>query len=140
VNGNDARWKQPADRAEADMRTLCKFLDGQALFTGLFHMYAATDKEMRGSLQPSSTESGQKDVSQAEQNKCHKRNFEDECCTKNNNRPPPTYQNPRPVATNNFFVPLRDLPMENKEMGNKGNSTKTLGTNEKAKVHHDPSY
>jgi hypothetical protein len=24
----------------------------------------------------------------------------------------PAYQNPLPVATNNFFAPLRDLPME----------------------------
>jgi hypothetical protein len=31
---------------------------------------------------------------------------------------------------NNFFVPLRDLPMENVETGSEGNSTKTPGTNE----------
>jgi hypothetical protein len=31
---------------------------------------------------------------------------------------------------NNFFVPLRDLRMENAETGSKGNSTKTPGTNE----------
>jgi hypothetical protein len=36
-------------------------------------MYAATYKEMRDSLQPSSMESGQEDVSQAEQNKHRKR-------------------------------------------------------------------
>jgi hypothetical protein len=59
-------------------------LDGQALFTGLFHMYAATYKDMRDILQPSSKESGEKDSSQAERNKRWKgdRNFEDECCTK----------------------------------------------------------
>jgi hypothetical protein len=50
VNGNGTKWKQLADRAEADRHTLCKFLDGQALFTGLFHMYAATCKGMKDSL------------------------------------------------------------------------------------------
>jgi hypothetical protein len=34
------------------------------------------------------------------------------------------------VATNNFFVPLRDLPMENVETGSEGNSTKIFGTSE----------
>jgi hypothetical protein len=57
------------DRAEANRHTLCKFIDGQALFTDLFHMYAAVCKEMRDSLQLSSEELGQEDVSQAEHNK-----------------------------------------------------------------------
>jgi hypothetical protein len=57
------------DRAAADRHILCKFMDGQMLFTSIFHMYAATYKEMRDSLQPSSMESGREDVSQAEQNK-----------------------------------------------------------------------
>jgi hypothetical protein len=56
VNGNGAKWKQMADRAEADMHTLCKFIHGRALFTGLFNIYAATCKEMMDSLQPSSME------------------------------------------------------------------------------------
>jgi hypothetical protein len=133
VNGNGTKWKQLADRAEADRHTLCKFLDGQALFTGLFHIYAATCKETRDSLHPSSIQSGQVDASQAEQNKRRKRNknFEDECCMKKKNKtPPPTYQNTLPVATNNFFAPLRDLAMENAQMGNERNFTKTPGTNE----------
>jgi hypothetical protein len=40
ANGNGAKWKQLAYRAEADMYILRKFLDGHVLFTGLFHMYA----------------------------------------------------------------------------------------------------
>jgi hypothetical protein len=81
VNGNDTKWKQLAERAEADKHSLCKFLDGQALFTGLFRMYAATYREMRDSLQPRSKESGQKYASRAEQNERRKRdrNPEDEC-------------------------------------------------------------
>jgi hypothetical protein len=127
MNENSAKWKQLADRAEADRHTPCKFVDGQALLTGLFHMYAATYKEMRDSLQPSSKESGQ-----AQQNKRRKRdrNSDDECCTKKQKRPPPTHQNPQPVATNNSFAPLRDLPMENAETGREENSTKTPETNE----------
>jgi hypothetical protein len=84
VNDNGVKWKQLTDRAEADRNTLCKLLDGQALFTGLFRMYAATYKERRDSLQPSSMESGQEVASQAEQNKRRKRgrNSEDKCCTK----------------------------------------------------------
>jgi hypothetical protein len=58
VHGNGTKWKELADRAEADKHTLYKFLDGQALFTGLFHMYTTTYKELRDSLQPSSKESG----------------------------------------------------------------------------------
>jgi hypothetical protein len=38
-NGNN--WQT----ADTDRHMLCKFLDGQVLFTGLFHMYAATYKE-----------------------------------------------------------------------------------------------
>jgi hypothetical protein len=127
-----AKWRELADRYEADRHTLCKFLDWQLLFTGFFHMYAATYKEMNNSLKPSSKKSGQEDASQAEQNKRRKRerNYQDECCTKKQKRPPPTYQNPRPVATNNFFVPFTDLPKENVETGSEGNSTKTPETNE----------
>jgi hypothetical protein len=37
-------------------------------------------------------------------------------------RQPPTYQKPRPVATNSFSVPLRDMPTENVETSSEGNS------------------
>lgn len=69
---------------------------------------------------------------QAAKNKCQKRdtNYEDKCYTKKQKRPPPTYQNPWPAAKNNFFMQLRDLPMEKVEMDNGGISTKTCGTNE----------
>jgi hypothetical protein len=84
VNANGATWKQLADRAEADRQALCKFLDGQALLTGLFHMYAATLKKMKGSPHPSSIESGQEDVLQEEKTNAEREtNSEDECCTKN---------------------------------------------------------
>jgi hypothetical protein len=73
VNRNSTKWKQLVDRAEVDRHTLCKFLDGQVLLTSLFHMYAAAYKELRDSLQLSSKESGQEDVSQAEENKCQER-------------------------------------------------------------------
>jgi hypothetical protein len=42
-------------------------LDGHTLFIGLFHTYAATYKEMRDSLEPSSREPGQESVSQEEE-------------------------------------------------------------------------
>jgi hypothetical protein len=79
----------------------------------------------------------QEGVSQAEQNRRRKtdRNSEDECCTQKQRRPPPTYQNPRPVATNDSFVPLRDLPMKNSETRSEVNFTKT-----RTKVCHLPSY
>jgi hypothetical protein len=41
VNGHGAKSKKLADRAEANRHTLCEFLDGEALFTGLFHVHAA---------------------------------------------------------------------------------------------------
>jgi hypothetical protein len=127
----------------ADRHTLCKYLEGHGLFTGLFYKYATTYKEMRDSTQPSSMELGQEDVSQAEQNKRRKRdrNSEDELCTKKQNRPLSTNQNPRPVATNNIFAPLRDLHVENGEPGSEGNSTKTPGTNEsQVKCRLPPSH
>jgi hypothetical protein len=65
-------FKLLADRAEADRHIPCKFLDGQALFIGLFHAYAETYKGMRDSLQPSSMEWEEDDVSQAGQNKRRK--------------------------------------------------------------------
>jgi hypothetical protein len=132
VNGNGAKLKQLADRAEAVRHTVCKFLDGQALFTGLFHMCTATYKETRVNLQPSSKESRQDYVSQAEQNKRRKvtETLEIECCIKKQKWPHPTYQNSRLAATSNFFAPLGDLPMENVEIGSEGNSTKTRETNE----------
>jgi hypothetical protein len=75
---------------------------------------------------------GQVDASQAEENKHQKKdkNSEAQSCTKKQKRPPPTYQNLRPMATNNFFAPLRDLPVEDAETGGEGNSTRTPGTNE----------
>jgi hypothetical protein len=69
VNGNGSKWEQLVDRVGANRHTLHKFLDGRASFTGLFHMYATTYKEMGESLQLSSMESEQEVVSQAEQNK-----------------------------------------------------------------------
>jgi hypothetical protein len=63
MNGNGAKWKK---QTEADRRTFCKFLDSQALCTGLYHMYVATYKEMRDRFQPSNMESGQENVSQAD--------------------------------------------------------------------------
>jgi hypothetical protein len=73
----------------------------------------------------------QDDVSQAGQNKRRKRdrNSEDEFCTKKQKRPPPTYQNPLPLATNKFFVPIRDLPIKNVETGCEGNANATPGSN-----------
>jgi hypothetical protein len=50
VNGNSVVWMQLADRAEAERRVLCKYLDGKALFTGILHLYDLTHREMRDSL------------------------------------------------------------------------------------------
>jgi hypothetical protein len=48
------------------------------------------------------------------------RNSEEEYSTKKQTRPHPTYQNARPVEMNNFFAPLRDLPMQNAKMDSEG--------------------
>jgi hypothetical protein len=80
---------------------------------------------------------------QAAKNKCQKRdtNSENECCTQKQKRPPPTYQNPWPAAKNNFFVQLRDLPMEKVEIDNGGKSTRTPEQMRvRTKVGHLPSY
>jgi hypothetical protein len=69
VNGNSTKWKQLVNRAEANRHTFCKFPDIQVLFIGLFHMYAATYKKIKGSFQQSSKELGQENDSQPEENK-----------------------------------------------------------------------
>jgi hypothetical protein len=86
---------------------------------------------MWGSLQPSSKESetGRCSASRTKQMP-RDGNSKDECCTKEPKQPPPIYQHPWPVATNNFFAPLSNLPMENAETGSERNSTKTPGSNE----------
>jgi hypothetical protein len=56
VNGIGAKCKQLADRAEVDRHIRCKFLDWKALFTGIFHMNAATYK--KNEEQPSTEEHG----------------------------------------------------------------------------------
>jgi hypothetical protein len=58
------------------------------------------------------------------------RNSVDECCTKKQKWPPPTYQNSRSVATNNFFALLKDLLMGNADPSSEGNSTETPETND----------
>jgi hypothetical protein len=58
VNCSGAKWKQLADRTEAKRHILCKPLGGRVLFTGLFRIYAAVWKGIRGMLQPSAKESG----------------------------------------------------------------------------------
>jgi hypothetical protein len=68
-------------------------------------MHATT--YMRGSLQPSSMESGQENVSHGD-----KTNSEEEHWTKKQMRPHPTYQNKWPVAMNTYSGSHRDLPME----------------------------
>jgi hypothetical protein len=63
-------------------------------------------------------------LKQKKKSRKRERKSEDECCMKKQKRSPATYQNPRPVATNNFFAPLTDLHMENAERSSEGNSTK----------------
>jgi hypothetical protein len=46
MNGNGAKWKELADRAETKRNTLCKYVGGQVLFAGLLHLYAAVFMEM----------------------------------------------------------------------------------------------
>jgi hypothetical protein len=128
VNGNGVEWKQVADRADADRHTLCKFLDGQALFTGCFHIYAATYKEMKDSLQPSSMKSGQEDASQADKGRKRDRTLKMSAAR---TEEAISNLNLRAVTTNNFFAPLRDLPMENGETSSDGNSTKTPETTDR---------
>jgi hypothetical protein len=66
----------------------------------------------------------------AKQTPKERHNSEVECCTRKQKRPPPTYRNPWPMVTNNFFAPLRDFPKKNQNMGSEGNSTKTPKTND----------
>jgi hypothetical protein len=46
VNGNGIVWKQLTDKVEAEQSKLRKRLDGNALFTGMLHLYAAIHGEI----------------------------------------------------------------------------------------------
>jgi hypothetical protein len=46
VNGNGSTWKKLEDRAEADRNSLCRHLNGKAVFTGLVHLYTTTHRGM----------------------------------------------------------------------------------------------
>jgi hypothetical protein len=70
--GSGALMRSPRS-CEGTPELLEIFLDGQELFAGLFHMYAAAYKDLRDRLQPSNKESGEEVVLQEKQNKRRKR-------------------------------------------------------------------
>jgi hypothetical protein len=45
-NVNGFAWRKLAHRAEADRNSLCRHLNGKAVFTGLVHLYTTTHREM----------------------------------------------------------------------------------------------
>jgi hypothetical protein len=129
VTGTGAKWKQLTYRAEADRHTLCKFLDGEALFSCLVHMYTTTHKETRTAFNRAAWNPDRKvfrkqnTTNAARETKTLERRAE--------------ARNGRghlkltiTQSTNNFLAPIRDLLMESEETGSEGNSTKTPGTND----------
>jgi hypothetical protein len=51
INGEGPVWEQLADKAEADRKVLCSYLDGKALLTGVLRVYATLHKEMNVTIQ-----------------------------------------------------------------------------------------
>jgi hypothetical protein len=114
------------DRAEADRHTHYKFLDVQTLF--------AYNNVQRNEEQPSNEQhgigTGRRFSCRTNKGRKGYKISEDEGFSKKQEKLLPAYQNPRPVAMNKLFAPLRDLPMKNGETYSTGNATKTPETNE----------
>jgi hypothetical protein len=115
-NGNGTTWKRLVDKAENEKSVLCKHLDGKVLFTGMLQPYAEIHREMEDSLLPECAR-GKEEA--APHSKRRKRNSDSDNGSSISKRdatkkcrPLTVYQKPRPVATKNFFTPLRAVPME----------------------------
>jgi hypothetical protein len=50
VNGNGAEWKGIITKTEEEKAVLCKHLEGQALFSGMLCLYAATHRDLMNTL------------------------------------------------------------------------------------------
>jgi hypothetical protein len=118
-NGNGVTWKRLIDQAENEKNVLCKHLDGKALFTGMLRLYATTHRELTESLLP---ECAQEKKRGRPRSRRRKRNSDSDDGSiskrKATDKPRqlPAYQKPRPVATKNYFAPLRAVPMEDAEV------------------------
>jgi hypothetical protein len=118
-NGNGVTWKRLIDQAENEKHILCKHLDGKALFTRMLRLYATTHRDLKESLLPECSQEKEKDAPHGRRRKRNS-DSDDGSTSKrkatDKHRQLPAYQKPRLVATNNYFAPLRAVPMEDAEV------------------------
>jgi hypothetical protein len=113
-DGKGATWKRQVDKAENEKSVLCKHLDGKPLFTGMLRLYTEIHRDWgqspagvcarkRGGSAP---QQASKEKSDSDEGSSTSKWEVTEKC-----RPLLVHQKPRSVATNNFFAPLRAVPM-----------------------------
>jgi hypothetical protein len=115
------------ERADAEKSVLCKHRDCKALFTGMLRLYAAIHREKSDRVQAETNKVEEKVPTQSRRRKRY-RDYEDDSSVSKKeapekSRPLPVYQNSRPVASRNFFVPLRIISMKGAEPSNDGSSS-----------------
>jgi hypothetical protein len=102
-------------------------MDGKALFTGMMRLYAAIHRELEDSLLPVCAKKREEDVPRSKRRKRNSDSDDSSSTSKRDVtdkfRPLPVYQKPRPVATKNFFAPLRAVSMEGTEASDEGKSS-----------------
>jgi hypothetical protein len=106
--------------AETERSTLCKHLDGKALFTGLMRLYAAMHREIVESVQADPSDKQQVDEHGGfKQQRRRKRSSSDEQQKQIKKSAKPTSETRDPripsqleLPTRNFFAPLKTAGME----------------------------
>jgi hypothetical protein len=114
-NGSGPAWKKLADRAEADRSSLCRHLNGKAVFTGLVHLYKTTHRDMVESMKAAHSDMQEIDAHEGlkEQRRRMRGSSDDQGKqTKRVAMPTAGAMDQLEIPTRNFFAPLRTADKE----------------------------
>jgi hypothetical protein len=123
VNGNSAEWKSIITRTEEERTVLWKHPEGQALFSGMLRLYAATHRDLRNSLKQEASVETERDPTQSTEEFCKQKRRKRTPTggkVKNQKKTTTAATTPRglrmqpqgQVSTKNFFALLRTKDME----------------------------
>jgi hypothetical protein len=100
------------------------------MFTGMMRLYAAIHRELEDSLLPECAKGSEEDVPRSKRRKRYSDSDDGSSTGKrevtDKSRPLPVYQKPRPGAINNFFAPLRAVPMKGAEVSDEASSSENI--------------
>jgi hypothetical protein len=93
----------------------------------MMRLYAAIHRELEDSLLPDCAKGSEEDVPRSKRRKRNNNSADGSSTGKgeatDKSRPLSAYQKPRPVATKNFYAPLRAVPMEVAEVSDEASSS-----------------